>query len=60
VRTYNPSTGGNELSDCLHCTKGHYCNSLGLTETIDCPRGTYSDATKQSKCKKCQIGTFNK
>lgn len=60
MSTYNPSKGGDSSSDCLSCTRGNYCNSLGLTQPVDCPSGTYQDATRQSKCKKCQVGTFNK
>ncbi|XP_070551430.1 uncharacterized protein [Ptychodera flava] len=42
IGTYLPDTGQDELSDCLDCTGGYYCDSQGQTNvTAQCAPGFY-------------------
>ena len=58
--TFNPSTQADEESDCLPCTAGFYCASLGLsTVTGPCTEGFYCDAgASVSNGTLCPVGYY--
>jgi hypothetical protein len=42
VGTYSPSTGNRDLSSCIACTPGYFCNATGLAAPVgQCSAGYY-------------------
>jgi hypothetical protein len=53
-------TGLQNVSDAVPCPKGHYCPE-GTPEPVDCPVGTFNNATQQSSisaCLPCTAGAY--
>ncbi len=46
-----------ETTSCDDCPRGCFCR--GTTHNESCMEGTYTNLTKQSKCKACQSGYYN-
>ncbi|GIQ81354.1 hypothetical protein KIPB_002301, partial [Kipferlia bialata] len=62
--TYNPSTKGDSISDCLACTAGMYCESEGLSSpTSYCAAGYYCPSSESISDSKpdafiCPAGSY--
>ena len=58
--TYNPDYGRKQVSDCVYCTPGQYCDIEGLNTTAgDCPGGYYCPlGTGDSNSYPCPIGFY--
>jgi len=49
IGTFNPFPLQDELTDCMDCTPGFYCDSLGQTQpTGPCDAGYYCDGADTS------------
>jgi len=54
---YNPNTGSGNLSSCLTCPEGYYCQAPYITPTI-CPAGYYCPQGSGS-FSFCPLGTYS-
>lgn len=59
--TYNPNTGGANISACLNCTLPFYSITSGATACTFCPLGTFVTRVSGNsfKCNSCPANTFS-
>ena len=56
--TYNPSSGGDEASDCLPASAGSFVANQGSSTQTPCGVGTFQSAAGQSSCNPASAGHF--
>lgn len=42
----------------VECPKGHHCPGIANTKPLECQPGTYSNSTRSSSCRLCEIGSI--
>ena len=56
--TYLPTTGGTDVSSCLTCEAGYYCDE-GSRAMSTCPAGSYCPEGLSNNPRPCPAGTFS-
>ncbi|GKT35455.1 uncharacterized protein PTSG_02037, partial [Aduncisulcus paluster] len=56
--TYGALEGAGSSLDCEQCPIGHKCNTLNMTDPIECLQGTYQDSLGEQSCLECPAGSY--